>query len=79
MEDLTVENMREVLTNRENKFIYFYKSSAENIDFEEFKKVDEHASKMLNGMNVRPFKLDLEKDYESFASFLKERNPKMAE
>lgn len=34
MKDLTKENMKEVMTSRDNKFIYFYKGSAENINLE---------------------------------------------
>ena len=79
MEDLNKENMREILTNKDNKFIYFYNGSAENLNLEEFKRVDEHATKMMNGMNIKPFKIDMETDYESFSAFLKERNPKTAD
>jgi hypothetical protein len=67
------------MTNKDNKFIYFYKSSAENIDLDEFKRVDEHANKMLNGMNIKPYKIDMEKEYDAFFQFLKERNPKTAD
>jgi hypothetical protein len=34
---------------------------------------------MKNGMGVRPYKLDITKEYASLQEFLSERNPKTAE
>ena len=79
MEDLTKENLAEIMSNKDNKVIYFYKGSPENLNIEEFKKVDEFANKLYNGMRIKPYKIDFEKDYNAFLSFLKERNPTMAD
>jgi hypothetical protein len=77
MEDITKENLQQVMSNRDNKFIYFYRGSAINI--EEFKKVEEYASKIQNGMRVTPYKVDMEQLYSEFLAYLKERNPKTAD
>jgi hypothetical protein len=34
---------------------------------------------MLNGMQVKPYKVNLDKDYEALKTFLQERNPKTAD
>lgn len=70
-------NVKEVLQNKENKFIYFYRKSALSLD--EYKKVEEFAVKMANGMRVVPYKIDLDELEGALISYLKERNPKTAE
>ena len=77
MRELTSEKIKEVLTNKENKLIYFYRSSRLNL--EEFKRVCEFSDKIENGMRVVPYKVDLDKHYEALVGYLKERNPKTAE
>jgi len=77
MQDLTGDKVKEVLLNKENKFIYFYRSSKLNL--EEFKRIDDFAVKIANGMRVVPYKIDLDLHYEALATYLKERNPKTAD
>ena len=67
------------MTSKDNKFIYFYKGSPENFNMEEFKRVTEHAEKMKNGMDIIPYKIDMEKNKDALMEFLKERNPKMVD
>lgn len=69
--------MKEILTNKENKLIYFYRKS--RLDLEEFKRVSEFSEKIENGMRVIPYKIDLDQHYDALAAYLKERNPKTAE
>ena len=69
--------MKEVLQNKENKFIYFYRKS--RLDLDEFNKVSEFSAKIENGMRVIPYKIDLDKHYDLLVAYLKERNPKTAE
>ena len=59
MKDIIGDNVKEVLQNKENKFIYFYRRS--RLDLEEFNKVSEFAAKIENGMRVVPYKIDLDK------------------
>ena len=54
--------MKEVLQNKENKFIYFYRKS--RLDLDEFNKVSEFSAKIENGMRVIPYKIDLDKHYD---------------
>ncbi len=58
MQELTGDKVKEVLTNKENKFIYFYRKS--RLDLEEFKKISEFSIKIANGMRVIPYKIDLD-------------------
>lgn len=58
LKDLVGDNVKEVLQNKENKFIYFYRKS--KLDLEEFNKVSEFAAKIENGMRVIPYKIDLD-------------------
>jgi hypothetical protein len=74
---MTKANLREVLTNKENKFIYFYSEAA--INPEEYKRVHEFAHKIANGMRVIPYKLNLDECLSELVAFLKERNPKTAD
>jgi hypothetical protein len=77
LRELTGERVKEVLTNKENKFIYFYRKS--RLDLEEYKRVSEFSEKIENGMRVVPYKIDLDQHYDALLSYLKERNPKTAE
>jgi len=77
MEEMKAENIKDVMASRDNKLIYFYRSQSQNK--EEFKKVEEHALKMYNGLKVKPYKIDLDTYFNDFSAFLKERNPKMAD
>lgn len=77
MAEMSNQNIPEIMTNKENKFIYFYRSSS--LTPQEFQKVEEYASKIQNGMKVVPYKIDLDKYSNDLAQFLKERNPKTAE
>ena len=42
--ELTGSNVKEVMQNKENKFIYFYRKS--DLGLEEFKKIEEFALKI---------------------------------
>ena len=75
--ELTGDRVKEVLTNRESKLIYFYRKSKLNLD--EFKRVSEFSEKIENGMRVIPYKIDLDQHYEALVAYLKERNPKTAD
>jgi hypothetical protein len=75
--ELTGDRVKEVLTNRESKLIYFYRKSTLNLD--EFKRVSEFSEKIENGMRVVPYKIDLDQNYDALVAYLKERNPKTAE
>ena len=77
IERLTGDNIKEVMTSRENKLIYFHRPSSSSHD--ELKKVEEHANKMYHGMKVKPYIIDIDADHGVFSTFLKERNPKTAE
>ena len=77
LKEITKEHIKEVLTNKENKFIYFYRKS--RLDLEEYKRVSEFSEKIENGMRVVPYKIDLDENYEALLAYLKERNPKTAE
>ena len=77
MKDIIGDNVKEVLQNKENKFIYFYRRS--RLDLEEFNKVSEFAAKIENGMRVIPYKIDLDQHYDKLVAYLKERNPKTAD
>lgn len=77
MEELKGDKVKEIMTNRDNKLIYFY--HGDNINKEEFKRVEEHANKMYNGLRIKPYKIDLDKYFDDFTAYLKERNPKMAD
>jgi hypothetical protein len=74
---LTKENLREVMTNKENKFIYFYSKAASNL--EEYKRVEEFANKVANGMRVVPYRVNLDETFTELVAYLKERNPKTAD
>lgn len=74
---MTKVNLREVLTNKENKFIYLYSQAALNL--EEYKRVEEFAHKIANGMRVVPYKVNLDECFPELIAFLKERNPKTAD
>ena len=74
---MTKENLREVLTSKENKFVYFYSQAALNP--EEYKRVEEFAHKIANGMRVVPYKVNLDECFTELIAFLKERNPKTAD
>lgn len=76
MQDLTSANIREIMSNRDNKFIYFYRKS--QLSKEDFSRVEEHASKMYNGLKIKPYKIDLDANFKDFSDFLKERNPTTA-
>ena len=69
--------IKDVMTNRENKLIYFYHSKTPNS--EELRRVEEHANKMLNGLRVKPYRLDVDAHFAEFSQFLKDRNPKTAD
>lgn len=58
--ELTKDNIKDVMTSKVNKFIYFYNGSPENIDLEQLKRVTEHAHKMKNGMDTIPYRIDME-------------------
>jgi len=58
MKDMTGDKVREVMQNKENKFIYFYRKS--RLDLEEFNRVSEFSIKIENGMRVVPYKIDLD-------------------
>lgn len=77
MQDITADKIKEVLQNKENKFIYFYRRSTLNL--EEFRRVEEFAQKIANGMRVVPYKINLDETYEELVTYLKERNPKTAD
>lgn len=62
MKDLTGDKIKEVLQNKENKFIYFYRKS--RLDLEEFNRVNEFSLKIENGMRVVPYKIDLDEHYD---------------
>ncbi len=64
MKDLTGDKIKEVLQNKENKFIYFYRKS--RLDLEEFNRVNEFSLKIENGMRVVPYKIDLDEHYDQF-------------
>ena len=55
-------------------FIYLYNESTLKLD--EFKKVEDHAQKMANGLRVRPYRLNRDKMQDKFISYFVERNPK---
>ena len=55
---MTGDKVREVMQNKENKFIYFYRKS--RLDLEEFNRVSEFSIKIENGMRVVPYKIDLD-------------------
>ncbi|CDW86371.1 UNKNOWN [Stylonychia lemnae] len=73
MKDLVGENIKEVMTNKENKFIFFYRSS--KLSQDDFQKVEEHATKMFNGLRILPYKIDLDSEFNELSKYLKERNP----
>lgn len=50
MKELTRENLREVMNSNKNKFIYFYRPS--RLSQEDTMRVEEHASKMYNGLRI---------------------------
>ena len=75
--ELTGDRVKEVLTNKESKLIYFYRKSSLNLD--EFKRVSEFSEKIENGMRVIPYKIDLDLHYDALVAYLKERNPKTAD
>jgi hypothetical protein len=77
LRELSGDRVKEVLTNKENKFIYFYRKS--RLDLEEYKRVSEFSEKIENGMRVVPYKIDLDQHYEALIAYLKERNPKTAD
>ena len=77
LKTITNANLREVLKNKENKFIYFYSKATSSL--EEYKRVEEFSQKIANGMRVVPYKINLDECYTELAAYLKERNPKTAE
>jgi hypothetical protein len=77
MKELSGETIREVLKNKENKFIYFY--SKATLSLEEFSRVEEFAQKISKGMHAVPYKINLDESYEVLSKHLKERNPKTAD
>jgi len=77
MEQLTPDKIKDVMTSKDNKLIYFYRPSTSNPD--ELKKVEDHANKMLHGMKIKPYIIDIEAHHAQFSNFLKERNPKTAD
>ena len=67
--ELTGDRVKEVLTNRESKLIYFYRKS--KLDLNEFKRVSEFSEKIENGMRVIPYKIDLDQHYDALVAYLK--------
>ena len=77
MDDMTKGKIKEIMTNNQNKFIYFYRKSALNI--EEYQRIEEFAQKIESGMRVVPYKINLDEHYDELIEYLKERNPKTAQ
>ncbi len=76
MTNIDESNMRTILSNKENKFIYLYRG---NTPDQNSAKVEEHAMKMENGLKVIPYRIDIDKHFSLLSAYLKERNPKTSE
>ncbi|CAI2360167.1 unnamed protein product [Moneuplotes crassus] len=71
-EELTSENITEVMNSRDTKFIYYYNKETTSPEY--MKAVNEHANKMSNGLRCKCYALDVEQNGDALKEYLSTRN-----
>jgi hypothetical protein len=70
--EITDENIKEVLSNSENKFIFYFSPSKTNKQF--LYGINQHAIKMREGLRCTNYYIDMDKNGVLFSDALKGRN-----
>lgn len=71
-EEITDENMQEVMTNTESKFIFYFDPDKVNNDY--LDQINKHAQKMNAGLGCTSYYVDMKKYGDQLKEFLKQRN-----
>lgn len=70
--EITKDNLEEVMTNTESKFIYYYEPS--KTDPKSLAKINAHANKMAAGLKCVSYVVDMETVGAEFKAFLRKRS-----